>query len=98
MSAEGIVFRAIPAMHGRKEAIRAGLQGHMKVRRHAIICGKKFYEISGDVHGFDGTNTQAFEGSFVKNTAQQLREGNARAEISSVGSNIDAAKNDLLHT
>ena len=61
-------------MHGGEDAIRSGLQGHMKVRRHAIICGKKFYEVSGDVHGFDGTNAQAFEGRFVENTAQQLSE------------------------
>src|ERR1700674_3333642 len=98
MSAEGIVFRAIPAMHGRKEAIRAGLQGHMKVRRHAIICGKKFYEVSGHVHGFDGTNAQAFEGRLVENTAQQLSERDARAEISPVGSNIYAAENDFFYT
>ena len=84
-------------MHGGEDAIRSGLQGHMKVRRHAIICGKKFYEVSGDVHGLDGTDAQAFEGRFVENSAQQLLERKARVEISSVGSNIYAAENDFFH-
>src|ERR1700730_14978341 len=98
MGTAGIVFRAVPAMHGREDAIRAGLQGHMKVWRHAIICGKKFYEVRGNVHGLDGTNAQAFEGCFVENTAQQISEVNARAQISSVDSDIDAAENDFLYT
>src|SRR3981081_504515 len=98
MSAAGIVFGTIPAMHGGEDAIRTGLQGYMKVRRHAIICGKKFYEVSRDIHGLDGTHAQTFEARFVEEAAQQLSERNARAEISPVGADIYAAENDFFYT
>ncbi len=98
MGAAGVVFRAIPAMHGGEDAIRSALQRHMKVRGYAIIGGKKFYEVRGNVHRLDGTNAQAFQGRFVENAAQQRRERNASAEVPAVGSNIYATEDDFFYT
>ena len=95
MGAAGIVFRAIPAMHGGEDAIHTALQRHMKVRGHAIICGEKLYEISCNIHGFDRADAQTLHGCFMEYASKQILERETRSKVPPVGSKIYAAKDNL---
>ena len=59
-----IMFRAIPAVHGAKNAVAGGLQRHMKMRRDAIGGRKQLDQILGHIQRFDGADAQALDAGF----------------------------------
>ena len=96
--AAGIVFRAIPAVHSREDAVGTGLQRHVEVTRKAIGRGEKFDEVAGNVEGLDGANTQAFDGSPIQDAAEKVNEFETRGEIAPPSAEVDAAEDDLAKT
>ena len=65
LDAAGVMLGAIPAVHGGKDAVGAGLERHVEVLGDAIGPGEEFDEILGDVEGFDGADAEALDGGFV---------------------------------
>ena len=96
--AAGVVFGAIPAMHGGEDAVGSGLQRHVKMRSDAMVGGEEVDEILRDVERFDGADAQALDGRFVEDAAQQIEKLNARREVAAVGAEIDAAENDFAES
>ena len=93
--AAGVVFGAIPAMHGSEDAIRGGLQRHVEMGSDAIGRSEEFDEVLGDVERLDGADAQALDGSFVEDAAEEIEEFDARSEVAAVGAEIDAAEDDF---
>ena len=69
-----IVLGAIPAVHRRQDAVRAGLQRHVEVPRHPLARRENRDQIFRDVHRFDGTDAQPLDGRFVQDAAQHFSE------------------------
>src|SRR5262249_9350384 len=78
LDAARIMLGAVPAVHGGKNAVRAGLQGHVEVLREAIGGSKKLDEILRDVHRLDGADAQALDASLVQDSPEQVFEFEAR--------------------
>src|SRR5271157_1122306 len=95
LDAAGVVFRTVPTMHSREDAVRSGLQGHVEVGREAIAGGDEIDEGERNVERLDGTDPEALNGSFIKNAAQEIVECHARRKIAAVGAKIDAAEYDF---
>lgn len=91
-----VVFGTIPAMHGGENVVGAGLKGHVEVFGEAAGGREECDEIAGDVEGFDGAESEAFDGSLVKNLTQQIEKITAWRKISSPCPEIDATENDLF--
>ena len=72
LDAAGIVFGAVPAMHGREDAVRSGLQGHVEVGREALAGDDEFDEGKGNVERLDGADAEALDGSFVEDAAKEV--------------------------
>ena len=70
--AASVVLGAIPAMHGREDAVRSGLQGHVEMLSDAIGAGEKFDEVLRDVERLDGADAQAVESSLVENLTEEI--------------------------
>ena len=90
-----VMFGAIPAVHGGKNAIGGGLQRHMEVRGQAMVCGEEPDEVLGDIERLDGADAKAFDGSFAKDLAKEIGELDTRREIAAVGAEIDATEDYL---
>jgi len=67
-----VVLRAIPAMHGGEDIVRAGLERHVKVLGDATGAGEERDEILRDVERLDGADAEARERRFVENAAQEI--------------------------
>src|SRR5437660_2892277 len=93
--AAGIVLRAIPAVHGGKDAVGGGLQRHMEVLGDAICGSKKIDEVLGNVERLDGADAEALDRWFAENAAEKLFEFDAGREGAAVGAEVDAAENEL---
>jgi len=93
--AAGVMFGAVPAMHGREDAVRSGLQGHVEVGRETLAGGNEIDEGERNVERLDGADAEALDGSFVEDAAKEVEECDARREIATVGAEIDAAENDF---
>ena len=63
----GVMLRAIPAMHGGEDIVRAGLERHVKVLGDATGAGEERDEVLRDVERLDGADAEARERSFVEN-------------------------------
>jgi len=94
----GVVFGAIPAMHGGQDVVGSGLQGHVEVGRDAVRGGEQFDEVLGNVERLNGADTQAFDGSFPKNATEEIAEFDARGKVTAVSAEVDAAENDFAET
>jgi len=70
--AAGVMFGAVPAMHGGQDTIGSGLQGHVKMRRDSIVGCEEVDEILSDVERFDGADAQPLDGRFVEDAAEQV--------------------------
>jgi len=96
--AAGVMFGAIPAMHGGENAVGSGLQRHVEVRRDAVSGGEKVDQVLGDVERLDGADAQALDGSFAEDAAQQVKKFDARHEVAAVGAEVDTAENDFTES
>jgi len=67
--ATGVVFGAVPAVHGGEDAVGGGLQGHVEMLGDAIGPSEEMDKILGDVEGFDGADAEALDGGFVEDAA-----------------------------
>ena len=92
----GVVLRAIPAVHGGEDIVRAGLERHVEMVGNAIRAGENSDEILRDVERLDGADAEAREWSFVEHVAQEIEEIGARREIAAPSAKIDAAEDDFL--
>ena len=91
-----VVFGTIPAMHRGENVVGAGLKRHVKVLGEAVAGRKECDEIAGDVEGFDGAEAEAFDGSLIKNLAQQIEKITAWRKIPPPCAEIDATENDFF--
>ena len=66
----GVVFGAVPATHGGEDAVRSGLEGHVKMGRDAIGCGEEFDEVPGYIEWFDRADADALDRRFIQDAAQ----------------------------
>src|SRR5437879_6068142 len=87
----GVMLRAIPAMHGGEDIVRAGLERHVKVLGDATGAGEERDEVLRDVERLDGADAEARERSFVENSAQEIEEVGAGREVAPPGAKIDTA-------
>ena len=94
-NAAGIVFGAVPTMHGGEDAVRGRLQRHVEMRGDTIGGSKEINEVGGNVERLDGADPKAFDRSFVEDTAEKIEECDAGRKVAAVGAEIDAAENDL---
>src|SRR5882724_2379899 len=88
--AAGVVFGAVPAVHGGEDAVGSGLQGHVKVLGDAIGPGEEIDEVLRDIERFDGADAEALDGGFVEDAAEEVFEFYAGSEIAAVGAEVDA--------
>ena len=95
-NAAGIMFGAIPAVHGREDLVGSRLQRHVEMRGEAIGGGEKIDEVGGNVEWFDGTDAETLHGSFVENAAQKIEKFDSGRKIAAVGAEIDATENDFV--
>ena len=98
LDAAGVMFGAIPAMHGREDAVRSGLQRHVEMRRKALAGGDEIDESEGNIERLDGADAEALDGSFVENAAKEIEKCDARRKIAAIGAEIDAAEHDFAIT
>jgi len=96
VDAAGVVFGAIPAMHGAEDFVGGGLQRHVEVLGEARRRCEERDEVAGDVERFDRAEAEALDRSLVKDLAEEIEKIVARREIASPGAEIDAAKDDFL--
>ena len=96
IDAAGVVFGAVPAMHGGEDAVGSGLQRHVEMFGEARRGGEECDQIAGNVERFDGAEAQAFDGSFIENLAKEIEKIVARRKITAPGAEIDAAENDFF--
>src|SRR5271154_2304383 len=68
----GIMTGTIPAVHGAEDAVGAGLQRHVKMRRQAIRRSYKRDEFLGDVLRLDGAEPKLFERRFFQNAMNDI--------------------------
>jgi hypothetical protein len=94
-NAAGIVFGAVPTMHGGEDAVGGRLQGHVEMRGDAIGGGKEIDEVGANVERFDGADAETLHGSFVEDAAEKVEEFDARRKIAAVCAEIDAAENNF---
>src|SRR5258708_35210029 len=68
--AAGVVFGAIPAMHGGQDAVGSGLQRHVEMRGDAVVRSEEIDEIVRYVERFDGADAQALNGCLFEYAAE----------------------------
>ena len=83
--AAGVVFGAIPAVHGGEDAVGAGLQGHVEVLGDAPRGCKERNQILRDVERFDRADAEPLDWRLVENAAEEIVEFNARRKVAAVG-------------
>src|SRR6266700_4085563 len=92
----GIMLGAVPAVHGREDAVGAGLQRDVEVLGEAIGRGKEFNEVFRDVQRFDGADAKALNCGFTKNPAEEVFEFDTRRKVAAIGAEVDPAEDDFL--
>ncbi len=95
VEAAGVVFGAIPAVHGGEDGVGGGLEGHVEVLGDAVGAGEEVDQILGDILGLDGADAEAFDGSFVEDAAEEVEEFGAGREVAAVGAEVDAGEDDF---
>ena len=93
--AAGVVFGAIPAMHGREHTIGGRLQGHMEVRGDSCAGSEQIDQVSGDIERLDGTDTQPLNFRLLEDLPEQVEEFDARGEVAPVAAQVDATQNNF---
>ena len=93
--AAGVVFGAVPAVHGGEDAVRAGLQRHVEVLGDALRGSEEFDKISRNVERFDGADAQAFDSGFGEYAAQEILEFDARGKVAAVSAEVYAAEDNF---
>ena len=96
--AAGVVFSAVPAMHGGEDMVATGLQRHVEMRGDAGVGSEEVDEILGDVERLDGADAEAFNWRFVEDAAEQAEKLDAWREVAPVGAEVDAAENDFTES
>ncbi len=96
LDAAGVMFGAIPAVHGGEDAVGAGLQGHVKVLGNAPRGCKERDEILRDVERLDRAYAKPGDIGFVEDVSEKLLEFDAGREIAAVGAEVDAAEDDFF--
>ena len=96
VDAAGVVFGAIPAVHGGEDFVGGGLERHMEMFREAWRGCEERDEIAGDVEWFDGAEAEARDGRVIENLAEEIEKIVARREIAAPGTEVDAAEDDLF--
>ena len=94
--AAGVVFGAVPAVHGGEDGVGGGLQGHVEVAGEAIGGGEEGDQVGGNVHRLDGADAEARDLGFVEDAAEEIFEFGARSEVAAVHAEVDAAEDDFL--
>jgi len=98
LDASSVMLGAIPAMHGGEDAVGSGLQGHVKMRGDAVVAREEVDQILGNIERLDGADAQAFHGSFVLDTVEEVEKFNSRREVAAIRAKVDAAENDLAES
>jgi len=93
--AAGIVLGAIPAVHSRKDAVAAGLKGHMKMVGEPRVRGEELDEVAGNVHRLDGAKAEALDGSSLEDAAEKIIEFYPGRKVAAVSAEIDTAENNF---
>ncbi len=93
--AAGVVFGAIPAMHGGENAIGSGLQRHVEVLGDALRGSEETDEVFRNVERFDGADAQAFDSGFAEDAAEQIFECDARGKVAAVSAEVYAAEDNF---
>src|SRR5271157_5296450 len=96
LDAAGIVLGAIPAVHGGKNTVGAGLQRHVKMTSEALGAGEEVNEFARDVQRLDGAGAEALERGAFEDLAEKIHEFEARSEVAAVGAEVNAAQDDFL--
>jgi len=91
-----VVFGAIPAVHGRKDSVRTGLQRHVEVFGEARRRSEKENQIARSVKRLDGAQAKPFYAGFVEDFLQKVEEVAARRKVAAPGPQIDPAQNDFF--
>jgi len=94
-NATGIVFGAVPAVHGGEDTVGSRLQRHVEMRSDAIGGSKEIDEVGGNVEGLDGADAESLHGGFIEDAAEKIEECDAGGKVAAVGAEIDAAENDF---
>jgi hypothetical protein len=74
IDATGVVFGTIPTMHGGEDVVGGGLERHVEVFGEAAGRSEECDQIASDVERFDGTEAHTFDGSLVKDLAEEIEE------------------------
>lgn len=83
VDAAGVVFGAIPAVHGGEDGIGAGLERHVEVPGDAVRAGEESDEVLCDILRLDGADAKTGEGRFIENTAKKIQDIGAGRKIAS---------------
>ncbi len=59
VEAAGVVFGAVPAVHGGEDGVGGGLEGHVEVLGDADGLGEEVDQVLGNVLGLDGADAEA---------------------------------------
>src|SRR5580704_18058456 len=70
----------------------------MEVRSNAIGGRKKVNQIASNVERFDGADAQMLDRSLIENATEEILKFATRREITPIGAEIDATKNNLAET
>ncbi len=96
LDAAGIVFGAIPAMHGGEDTVGSGLERHVEVRGEAIGRREESDHVAGNVERLNGTDAKALNRCLVEDETEEIEEFDARRKVAAVSTKVDATKNDFL--
>ena len=91
LDAAGVVFRAVPAVHGGENAVGGGLQRHVEMLGDAIGGSEELDEVSSNIKRLDGADAEALDGSFVEDAADEIEKFDAGREVAAIGAEVDAA-------
>jgi hypothetical protein len=99
LDASLVVAGAVPAVHGGEDAVRPGLERHVKVFGNAICGGgEQRDEILSDVERLNGADAEAGERGFVENAAQEIEKIHTGRQIPAPSAEIDSTEHDFLVT
>ena len=96
LDAAGIVFGAIPAMHGGEDTVGSRLERHVEVRGEAIGRREESDHVAGNVERLNGTDAKALNRCLVEDETEEIEEFDARRKVAAVSTKVDATENDFL--
>src|SRR6266571_467904 len=92
----GIMLGTVPAVHGREDAVGAGLQRDVEVLGEAIGRSKEFDEVLRDVQRFDGADAKALDCGFTQNPAEEVFQFDTKRKVAAIGAEVNPAEDDFL--